>query len=209
MIFGVDALIRALKLVGEEVAVVKEGEEIDGDEGNVVGLLGALLREVGVGGVDGDGVGDGDSEVPDLMGLDHAFFLGEIERLVDGAESALSRLRRQGDARSGRMRFGSVWQQDNYETLGDMVAALHSIQAELLEAQPGMDPNELLATLYGYEDMLVMLRTNPTGSGGSGAPRMAEAPLLSAADAEYYAGDEDSCDDAEYYEYYGDDFQAW
>jgi len=99
--------------------------------------------------LDSRGGGGGAQEVGDqLQCLDHAFFITEVQRLLNDAERRHRQLWQEG--KSHRV---SVWEQQQLETVEGVVAELRNHKRKL-QALLLFDPHATLQDLYRLQDLL-------------------------------------------------------
>jgi len=130
----------------------------------------------------------------ELQCLDHSFFLGEVQRLLQDAERLHLKLHQ--ESRSQRL---ARWERDRFEALEVLVSELRTHKRRL-QSLLQFDPHSALQDLYRIQDTLqdVWLsdgRYPPV----SGSGREDAAPVrYGADDADNISDDEDYADDMAY-----------
>jgi hypothetical protein len=94
--------------------------------------------------------GGGQSNVEDqLQCLDHAFFIGEVQRLLNDAERRHRQLWQEGRSHRGL----ALWEQQQLGTVESVVAELRNHKRKL-QALLQFDPHATLQDLYRLQDLL-------------------------------------------------------
>jgi len=84
-----------------------------------------------------------------LQCLDHAFFIGEVQRLLNDAERRHRQLHQEGRSHRGL----AMWEQQRLSTVESVVAELRNHKRKL-QALLQFDPHSTLHDLYRLQDLL-------------------------------------------------------
>jgi len=125
--------------------------------------------------------GGGQSNVEDqLQCLDHAYFIGEVQRLLNDAERRHRQLWQEGQSHRGL----AMWEQQQLGTVESVVAELRNHKRKL-QSLLQFDPHATLQDLYRLQDLLQ--------DSWRGVPQVAYARARSP--VRYSADDADNADD--------------